>query len=164
MKNDKYMTQERLKEILTYNPETGDFYWKKFGGRRKRGKPAGSPRKLNRVVGVSGIKYCCHRLAWLYMTGKFPENTIDHIDRNCLNNKFSNLREATVSQNLANKSRYKKKKIGPKGVYPQANKWRARITFNNKYMHLGYYKTQEAAKAAYDEAARKFYGEFACYG
>lgn len=88
------------------------------------------------------------------ITGK---NNIDHIDRNGLNNKKENLREATMQTNAWNKDKRKDNTSGYKGVYRSTSAWIASI--QGKY--LGSYKTKEEAAEAYDMAALKLFGEFA---
>lgn len=88
---------------------------------------------------------------------------IDHRDGNRLNNQCSNLRPATQSQNLYNKSKQSNNTSGYKGVnwHIQTKKWRASITVNGKQKHLGLYITSELAAQAYNEIALKHHGEFA---
>lgn len=88
---------------------------------------------------------------------------VDHIDGNGLNNRRSNLRHATNSQNLANAGKRRHNTSGFKGVmwYAPSNKWRAEIRFNNRSTHLGYFGSAEAAARAYDMAALELHGEFA---
>jgi HNH endonuclease/AP2 domain len=95
------------------------------------------------------------------MTGKWPKQEMDHIDRNRANNVFSNLREATVNQNQANAERYGR--AAPyRGVSRIGkDKWRAILKFDNKSRHLGTYDTRDKAALAYDQAAQKQFGEFA---
>lgn len=85
----------------------------------------------------------------------------DHKDNNPLNNERSNLRVATRSQNNANKRRLAKTKRPLKGVQPKGNRWQARLMFNGKNLYLGSFTTPEQAHAAYCEAAKKIFGEFA---
>ena len=103
------ITQEYLKEILTYNPETGDFTWNISGIGKKKGEVLRSTTQANPKapkyyrVKLKGTTYKLHRLAWLYMTGEFPEaGVLDHIDRNPLNNRWSNLRNVSQRVNTLN--------------------------------------------------------------
>ncbi|CAH0532169.1 Phage HNH homing endonuclease (ACLAME 27) [Ralstonia phage UAM5] len=98
-----------------------------------------------------------HRLAWLYMTGKWPEQFIDHANMNKGDNRWGNLREANKSQNNANQPA--RTTSGLKGAYwsNASMSWQAKI--NKRY--LGSYGTAEEAHAAYMEAARERFGEFA---
>lgn len=105
-----------------------------------------------------------HRLAWLYIYGEWPIDQLDHINRNTSDNRIENLREATQSQNNANRSANKSKKYSPlKGVsfYPDSKRWTASIRINNKNRHLGCFDTAEEAHAAYVAEADQVFGEFA---
>jgi len=97
-------------------------------------------------------------LAWLYMTGAWPTNDVDHIDGDCSNDRFNNLREATRAQNLQNLRQSKRKsKDLPLGVSQFGMKWRAQITINRRNKHLGIFSSQEAASAAYVSAKRQLH-------
>lgn len=88
---------------------------------------------------------------------------IDHVNRNKLDNRLSNLRLATRSSNIANREANKNNKSGYKGVnfYPLSNSWRAQIADNGKKRHIGYYATVEEAALAYNIESARIYGEFA---
>lgn len=91
----------------------------------------------------------------------FPENVIDHIDGDKLNNQIENLRIATISQNIANSKISKNNKCGYKGVYKGNSGWRACIMKDGKTIHLGTFKDIEDAVEAYDTKAIELFGEFA---
>lgn len=94
--------------------------------------------------------YRAHRLAWLYMTGTFPVNVIDHIDGNPANNRIENLRDVTNAVNLQNQKRAQiDNKCGLLGVYKHRKRFRARITVDGKITNLGTFDTPELAHAAY---------------
>lgn len=157
------ITSDRLRSYLSYDPDTGVFYHKASFFKSKNGKPIRPGwRGGYALIRIGGKTYSAHRLAWLYMTGRFPE-LIDHIDMNPANNKWSNLREATRSQNKANQRKRRDSSSPYKGVYwgRRQKKWGAHISFNNKRHHLGYYVSAEMAHAAYAAAAAKLHGEFA---
>jgi len=99
------ITQQELKELLHYNPETGIFTRKTKVNRNKViGSIAGTTDFHGYVaIAIDGKKYKAHRLAWLYMYGKFPDNCIDHINNITTDNRIVNLRDATLSQNQCNK-------------------------------------------------------------
>lgn len=103
---------------------------------------------------IKSKQYRLHRL----ITGN-PNSEIDHISGNSLDNRRTNLRVATRQQNRAN-SRCRNKN-GYKGITRQRGKWRAQIVVNRKHISLGTYKTPQEAHAAYIEAAKKYFGEFA---
>jgi len=163
------LTQEYLKSILNYCPETGVFTrLVPVGCRAKVGDIAGSADKKGyRLIGISGKTYKAHRLAWLYMTGTLPSKQIDHIDGEKSNNRFSNLREATNAQNQSNRPVSQNSKSGYKGVYlvkwNRERPWMAQIKVMGKDTYLGVFKTKELAHAAYCKAAEKHHGDFAHY-
>ena len=169
MKNN--ITADYLKTRLIYDPETGEFVWKYCGHKGNQwnsmcaGKTAGTFSTLGYgVIRIDNIVYLSHRLAWLYMTGEWPTHEIDHIDHDPGNNRYANLRPATRKNNGRNRKLSKNNAIGIKGVcrIPRSGKWQATITVNGKHKHLGSFCTPEEAGEAYAEAARKFFGEFAC--
>jgi hypothetical protein len=157
-------TAERLREILSYNAETGQFTWLKNGGPRRIGDVAGCVDKRGYVsISVDKAVIWGHQLAYLYQTGEWWTGHIDHIDGEPSNNRWANLRPATASQNQANAKRSKNNKSGFKGVslFKRTGRWHAQITVNRRNIHLGYFDTAEAAHAAYCAAASKHFGEFA---
>jgi hypothetical protein len=166
------LTVERLKELLSYDPQTGVFVWLVSpANNTSAGAIAGSkgrsatPRHRDGYVKITmfGRPYKAHRLAWLYMTGEWPSAMIDHKDGDGLNNKWSNLRLATQSQNNANSVLYRNNSSGRRGVYwcNREKKWIAQITVDYRRKHLGYFDDIEVADAAYRDAAQTFYGEYA---
>ena len=127
---------------------------------RASGKVAGNLDTYgHRQIKFQGKLYLAHRLIWLLVTGKNPIGEIDHINGNKDDNRFSNLREATRSQNMAN--------ISPRGAFKGttfhkgSGKWTARIRTPEKRYFLGYFNSQEQAHEAYKAAAAKYHGEFA---
>jgi len=86
---------------------------------------------------------------------------IDHVDRNPLNNTRSNLRLATVSQNIMNAPAFKNNKSGYRGVYLKEGLWCAKIQYKRKGIHIGYFHTAELAAKAYNKKAKELYGGFA---
>lgn len=164
MRTGPVLSTERLRELVSYDPETGVF-------RRRTGRPIGKPAgyiasKGYRYIGVDRRIYRAARLAWLYMTGEWPPEQIDHINNVRDDDRFANLRKATPSQNSANGLRYSTNTSGFKGVSQsrrdalRPRPWRAEIRFKGKGYHLGFFATPEAAHAAYCDAARRFFGEF----
>ena len=101
------MRWERLQEALHYDPLTGIWTWKIKKGRAKIGDMAGVIATINKVkrryMKLDQEQYSSSRLAWFYMTKEWPKNEIDHIDRNTLNDKWSNLRDVTHAVNCKNR-------------------------------------------------------------
>lgn len=157
------LTQERLKQLLDYNPETGVFTWAvRRGNALNIGSTAGSLDRNGYLQIETGNKlYLSHRLAWFYMTGVWPALQVDHINRNKSDNRWANLRLATHGQNHSNSVRPSNNTTGFKGVGKKGGKWYAQIVFNKKHKHLGTFSTPEAAHAAYCAAAHEVFGEFA---
>lgn len=223
MNGKSSLTQERLKEVLEYNPSTGTFVWlveswencpigksgfrgvtikprlpKPFiaqinGDHKKKihlgcfktaeeasaayvaaakvknvsikGTIAGSIHSTGRWrITVDYKEYKAHQLAWIYMTGEWPYLDVDHKDNNLLNNKWSNLRLATPSQNAANK-RKQQNKTGFKGVHnvvgSKINPYSAYIEVNGNKKYLGCFSSPEKAHSAYIIAAIRYFGEYA---
>ena len=134
------LTQEKLKELLHYDPDTGVFTNKIDRGKRaKKGNVAGIFHVSTGYwqIYVEGKTYRAHRLAFLFMEGYFPENDIDHIDRNKINNKWNNLREVSTSCNVKNSNIRSDNTSGVKGVWKnKKNKWIAEIKVPKK-IYLG---------------------------
>lgn len=159
---NRKLTQQRLKELFTYEPETGNFIRNiTTGNRGIKGTIAGYRYKEGYIViGINGSEYPVHKLVWLYMTGDLPILKIDHIDRNKANNKWTNLRLASNLQNNHNKV-YKVGAFGVRGVsYYRNGKWRASICINYKSKYLGTFSSKEAAEQAYLRARELYFGEF----
>ena len=150
------LTIEQLKEVLEYNHDTGLFTWIKSTQQTKAGSVAGNKTNQGYIrISVKRKRYLAHRLAYLYMTGHFPENFIDHINHIRHDNRWTNLRDATNSQNHANRVKQKNNKSGYKGVCWNkiAKKWRAKIEYMYKDIHIGYYTTPQEAAEAYKKKA-----------
>lgn len=164
------ITQARLKELLHYDPKTGVFRWVGTRARRiKNGDEAGSIRKPNssgltyRLINVNYNPEYAHRLAWLYMTGDFPPDQIDHKDGDGTNNRWNNLRSCSDGQNKRNTRKPVTNTSGFKGVsfHSQRQRWRAYISLNGRQTHLGLFDTPEEAFAERRRAADQIYGDFA---
>ena len=148
------ITQERLREVLDYNPDSGVFRWlTNTGKRRAVGEVAGGINEMGYIViMVDGVSYKAHRLAILYADGYLPENEVDHIDRVPWHNWRSNLREASRQCQSRNCKMFKNNSSGIKGcMWSDARgRWKAQITVDGKYRHLGYHFTiLDAAYARY---------------
>lgn len=160
---------EWLKHYLIYDPDTGVFRWRIDMGRRyKAGRIAGhvNPRKGYRRIMIEQKAYPAHHLAWLWTYGKFPKDEIDHINLNEDDNRISNLREATRSQNNGNRGISPKNSSGFKGVWyePKSSRnkpWRAKVKHNGIQYYLGNFTTPEEAHQAYADKARELFGEYA---
>ena len=116
-KDANMLTQAELKENLIYFPDDGIFMWKVSRRSAKANTIAGGGNKKGYImIGLNQKQYFAHILAWLYVTGEYPKGDLDHIDGNKQNNSFSNLREATRSQNCMNRKKASNNTTGYKGV------------------------------------------------
>lgn len=157
------ITQSRLKELLDYDPETGVFQRKVATSNTKAGEIAGCKKRVYVIISVDNKLYRAHRLAWLWMTGLWPEQFLDHINMDKHDNRWINLRAATKSQNMANRGPQRNNTSGFKGVvyYKQYKNWVSNIWKEGKLHHIGYFNTAQEAHAAYSAAAIRLFGEFA---
>lgn len=158
------LTSARVREALHYDPETGFFTWLVDRGRARAGARAVSVySKGYPGIGLDGERHAAHRVAWLYVTGSWPERQIDHIDGAKNNNAWRNLRSATHAQNKQNVGKPSTNTTGFKGVCRSQNRKRfyAYIRSNGAHLYLGAFDTPEEAHAAYCTAAERLHGEFA---
>lgn len=163
------ITQDELKEIVTYDPETGDFEWiKKSGSRRK--SPAGYVADgVYKYIRINDVSYAQHRLAFLYIDGRYPNSNelVDHINKDKQDNRFINLRIVTALGNAQNKSlRQKSNKTGYLGVYKSVDgkKYIAQIRHEKKLIHLGTFPCIASAQQAYIKAKLELHTHFVLDG
>lgn len=156
---------ERLRELLSYNPETGVFVWKKNLNRTDlTGKRAGTLHKNRyRRIKIGDRLYREHRLVWLYVHGRWPSFDIDHINNNGMDNRLSNLREATKSQNMANAIGWKNNTSGFRGVFLRRDtgKYRVIIGKDGKLLRFGQFADPVAAYEVYLAKMKELFGNFA---
>jgi outer membrane protein assembly factor BamB len=158
------ITQERLHEVLRYDSETGEFYWRVRLSRASQiGSVAGTVSLRYRCIRIDGRNYTAHQLAWFYVTGEWAISLIDHRDGDPINNRWDNLRLATRSENSANRRRNRNNTSGFKGVIwdRRHGGWLARSGKDRRTYYLGRYPTAEEAHAAYTAKARELFGAFA---
>jgi outer membrane protein assembly factor BamB len=158
------LTQERLKELLSYDPETGEFKWLvQISNRVPKGSLAGSLHHTGyHHIRIDKRCYSAHRLAWLYVKGVWPIACLDHKDTDKANNRFINLREATTRENALNVTLNSNNTSGYKGVsFDKATgKYKAYVGVAGKKKRLGSFVTAELASEAYQTYARTHHGEF----
>lgn len=149
------LTQERLKEFLHYDPETGLFKWMARTARNvKVGDAAGCLDRHGYIrISIKGRHYRSHRLAYLYMTGRFPKQ-IDHINHDRADNRWINLREVNQAENNKNRPMQGNNKSGFIGVsfHKRQGRWQALIRVDGKLTHLGYHNKLSDAVLARVEA------------
>lgn len=158
------LTADQLRELLNYDQETGLFTRKvktygRYGGQIGAVAGGDSGRGYIKISLMSRLYYA-HRLAWLYMTGQWPTEQIDHRDGNRANNAFSNLRETTNAINGQNKRRAQSNnKTGHEylGVSSARSNFVARIKAGDTHHYLGCFKTAAEARAAYITAKRRLH-------
>lgn len=156
------ITQKRLKELLHYDPETGVFIWLARSSAASRVKIGSEARCLTSKgyiwIMIDGRRYYAHRLAFLYMTGKFPVDQTDHDNHIRHDNRWDNLNEATNTTNHKNQSMPRNNSSGRMGVRwrKDIGKWHAQIRVDYKLIHLGYFiniddaiKARQAANIKY---------------
>lgn len=153
------LTQKHLKQFLDYDSETGDFTWTVCPRAALSGRRAGARDKKGYVqIQLLGKIYKAHRLAWLWMTGAWPEHHIDHRNMVTGDNRWINIRSVSKQINQQNVRQPKSNnRSGFLGVIKKRKKWRAAITINKRTKHLGTYDTPEQAHAAYLKAKRQFH-------
>ena len=156
------ITVDRAREVLDYSPETGEFKWRvTLSNRALAGSVAGTVG-LNgyRYISVDGARCLAHRLAWLYMTGSWPTQWLDHIDTDSANNRWANLRQASATLNAENKRRpLPGNKVGILGVSPgRKGRFKAQIQVNKRNRWIGEFSTPEEAAFAYAAAKRQLHG------
>lgn len=162
MKHEIEDPAKLIREMVSYNPETGVLIWIarpcpkiRIGSIASR-KPNRDDRY--RVFKLNKRAYQAHRVAWLLHYGDWPALELDHINGDKDDNRISNLRLATRSQNMANRKVRAESRTGIKGVRPYGKEKFAAV-FMKK--HLGAFDTPEEASEAYAKAAESLFGEFA---
>ncbi|MGM8463013.1 HNH endonuclease [Enterobacter cloacae] len=117
-------------------------------------------------IKVDRVKYSAHRLAWLYVHGSMPEEQIDHVNNNRSDNRISNLRLASRSQNMMNQYVRKDSISGVKGVGwdKKMQSWRARCQVGGKRVVIGWFDSVEEAEESLRVYREQYHGEFANHG
>lgn len=156
------LTVERLKELLTYDPETGYFTRNNNTGKFKAGSTSGWTNGLGYYfLSIDGKTYLGHRLVFFLELGDWPKE-VDHIDGNPSNNKRSNLRIVTSAQNSWNTVKHKDNTSGYKNVFwsNEHQKYRARFMINGKNIEVGLFDDPKEASEKVSEIRAKYHGEF----
>lgn len=152
---------DKLKSLLTYDPETGDIRWRvDRAANAKAGDIAGAiNEKGYRRIEIEGKVYRAHRVAFAFMTGFWPV-AVDHKNRVKTDNRWDNLREATTLQNNRNRDPQRNNTSGWAGVDRHKNRWRASIRVGGKKIHLGAFVNKADAVSARIAANAKYFGAF----
>jgi len=153
------LTQKYLKSILRYSKGTGVFTWvKNTGNKHFVGKRAGGLQKGYYRISINNFHYTASRLAWFYVTGKWPKYSIDHINGDPADDRWKNLRDIPQKLNMQNR-RVPCRNSSNKylGITRNGSGYLGQIVLNGKYHYLGTYRTQEQAHAAYLSAKRRLH-------
>jgi hypothetical protein len=170
----KPLTAERAREMLHYDPETGNVTWRLSNGRRAvAGNRAGWLDKSTGYwrVEIDWQRHRLHRVIWLLVKGEWPNSQVDHENGIRSDNHWTNLREATAQQNSHNRKCPKSNKSsGLKGVSLSSNrwdgtrggkKWKSMIRYNDKSVYLGCFHKKSDAHQAYIDASKELFRQFA---
>jgi hypothetical protein len=156
------MTPDLARELFSYDDKTGQLFWKSHPSLgRLVGREACRPSlKGYFFISFKGKVLLAHRIVWMVAYGEIPNGMIDHANGDGRDNRLENLRLATRSQNAFN-SRQTRALSGVRGVRAtRSGTFEAAIKNNNRSIHLGTFKSLDAASAAYRSAAIEIYGEF----
>lgn len=137
--------------------DTKDFAWLSQWNWHAQWNARTASFYAQRLSGLHGTCIAMHRL----ILGCKGKHQGDHRDHNTLNNRRRNLRKCSASQNQRNKRMNKNNSTGFRGVTKEHGKWRAGIKVNRRTIKLGTFPSPEAAARKFDEAARRYHGEFA---
>jgi hypothetical protein len=163
------ITRDEALRLFDFDVKNGRIFWKEPPRKhpRLKGMEAGGPQpnrsgKSYWVIRIGRQSFKRSRLVFLVAHGKLPSPCVDHINGNSLDDRLANLREATVAQNAWNHQRRAKRSPLPMGVRSNPNgRYSARIAVNKRMIQIGTFDTPEQAAAAYSEARRQYYGQFA---
>ena len=162
----KEVTIEMLREMIDYNPETGDMVWKEREGRARgravAGQPVGTPHPPYRQVTIYRNKLYVHRVAFALAHGRWPEPYCDHINGDPSDNRACNLREATHLESARNVRGHRISRSGVKGVHWHLTnrRWCVRIFNKNRQRYFGSFNTIDEAAAVARSVRKKLHGEF----
>jgi hypothetical protein len=160
-KRQQNLTAERLREVLSYDPETGYFFWKEHRDKRRIGERAGpvGDGTYYRSIAIDGTQFFEQRLAWLYVTGEWPLFIVDHKNEDKTDNRFENLRDVNWSVNNLRKTLHPKNTTGRTGVsLHQSGRYRASLYHNGRQVYHKLFATVDEAGDAYDEQWNIYHG------
>ena len=169
------ISADEARELLDYNPETGNFTWKrrdckwfslnrfcKTWNKNFAGKTAGGINSVGyHVIAVLNKQILSHRLAWLYVYGEWPKGQIDHINGNRSDNRIVNLRDVTANMNQQNLKRGQRNNtycnyLGV-SLLKRTGRYYAQIMYDGKRLFLGYFDTPEEAQFVYMKAKARYH-------
>lgn len=155
------ITAEFLRSKYEYNADGGYFIFKTSSPGCKKGRKVGHLNQRGYIsISINKVRFQAHRLIWLYVNGAFPLKSLDHINGIRHDNRIENLRECSQSENLQNQRKHTARKSS--GLIGAVKKkgtslWSSQITLMKVKRHLGYFKTEEDAHAAYVKAKRELH-------
>jgi len=156
MRND--LTADRLRALMHYNPETGEFSRNVHLSNRSRASQVVGNKHSSGyiIICVNGSPRRAHRLAWLYVYGEWPKEQIDHINGIRDDNRIANLRDVTALENKRHRTMPQKpgRMLGA-ALHKATGRWSSQMTVNYKKIHLGYFNTEAEAHSAYAAAKAK---------
>ncbi|RWO22811.1 HNH endonuclease [Mesorhizobium sp.] len=165
------ITAEYVRSRIDYDPETGILTWKARPVRNPIDKMwntrfAGTTIRHTQTSGyiqfkLDGKNYLGQHIAWVIAHGVWPAHLVDHENRIRDDNRLSNLRDATRSQNNSNTKPYSNNTLGFRGAWQNGKRWAVRISSQGKRIYCGTYDSKEDAARAYDVIAKQVHGEFA---
>ena len=159
------LTAKRLRAVLHYDPATGVFICRVARGGRRIGERVGTFMPDGPVIVVDGRQYRAARLAYLYMTGRWPRDRIDIANRNNRDLRWENLRPATAMQDHVNQAIPRNSQTGVKGVWRDATRrsFAAQVIAKGRVYKRHFAKIEDASR--YARAMReRLHGPFACHG
>jgi hypothetical protein len=158
------LSRETLGRWLEYDPETGQWLWIVSYANVHAGQVAGTISVHGyRIITLFGTKYRSGRLAWFYMTGEWPTEEIDHINRDKTDDRWVNLRDASRSENALNRDLQSNNTSSVRGVYwnVEKGKWAAQVKKDNIIHFGGYFDYLDEALEARDLLALELQGPLA---
>ena len=157
-----FISQDRLKQLVNYNPETGAFTWAMARRKCSLGAKAGCKMRNGYIViRLDDKLFYAHRLAWFYIHNEWPAQQVDHINGDRTDNRLENLRKATNAQNAQNNQKIRSTNTsGFTGVRRENKKWLAEIKVNYRPIRLGLFETPEEAHEAYLKAKQDLHPFF----
>lgn len=168
IENSTALTPERLREVVHYEPETGEF--RRIESRRQRSLGLITPKPMpsgHLRIQIDGKRYLAHRLAWLYVHGSLPD-VLDHINGDPKDNRIANLRPASNSENARNSRGRSHSTSGVRNVQWARRKrdifaWRATVTHDGKCYRKWFGSDKMAlgeAKEWAESLRKRLHGDF----
>jgi len=154
------LTAERLRELLHYDPDTGEWRWlKTLSNRAPAGSIAGSTCDGHAIIAIGRRIHYCHRLAFLYMTGEWPKGDVLWRNGDRMDNRWANLLNVSRSESAMARATSSRNTSGVKGVSWSEwhQKWLTYITVRGKRINLGHFEHIEDAVTVRKQAEEKYF-------